>query len=86
MSLLSDDRTSDEAKANAQHKLADLGVDSYGETGAPVANDTTIEEDVVEDDEFTNRQLGGFKAALKSKSSNHLFVGSRGRVSDSTFL
>lgn len=63
-----DDRTSDEAKANAQAKLAELGVDSYGETGAPVANDMEIERDVVEDDEHTNRQLGGFKAALHSES------------------
>lgn len=52
---LPDPTTSDEAKANAQAKLAELGVDGYGATGAPV-----------EDDEHSHRVLGGFKATLSS--------------------
>lgn len=42
-----------------------MGVDSYGTTGAPVANDDLIEREA--NDEHTNRQLGGYKATLSSE-------------------
>lgn len=72
--IVLDPNVSDEAKANAQRVLSDAGVDTYGATGAPVANTEIIEEDLRTGDEHQNRVLGGYKATLNSTSSLQLFL------------
>jgi len=67
---LANPNTSDEAKAKAQAVLNDMGVETYGSTGAPVANDQRIEEDAAQDTEHRNRQLGGYKATLANDNTS----------------